>query len=194
MVLRERDDDGRFTARWPRRNLEDLPRLPVSAGLLALSLPTDGLLAVWPDPEDASVAAAVRKLVKTGPTTLLVTNGDLAVSIEIKTRPAPHGGFVAYWRCPSCGASRVHLYLLPVVRCRGCTYPRLRFQSEGRTPCRIPAALLAGKPAAELGAVDMIAVMRLAAQADREIWDPILICDPTRAVGLFSNAGWTEAG
>ena len=135
----------------------------------------------------------VRKLIKAGPAALLVTDDDaMSVTIELETRSAPHGGRVKLWRCPACRAPRRHLYLTPTVRCRGCA--RLRFRSEGQTRFRIPAALLAGKPAAELGARDMMTVMRLAVQGERELWDPVLISDPTRAIELFSNAGWIEAG
>lgn len=194
---RHRDRDGRFVCRWPgveRTNVEDLPQLPVSAGVLALAVPGDGVLAVWPDREDEAVAVVVRKLIKVGPAAVLITDDTMSVTIKLETLPAPHGGLVPYWRCPSCGVRRRHLYVTPPIRCRGCTHPRLRFRSEGRRPCRVPAALLAGKPASELGARDTIAVIRLAFQPEREVRNPILIADPTRAVALFSNAGWTEAG
>ena len=194
---RRRDPDGRFVCRWSgmdRTNVEDLPQLPVSAGVLALAVPGDGVLAVWPDRADETVAIAIRKLIKAGPAAVLITDDTMSVTIKLETLPAPQGGSVPYWRCPSCGVRRRHLYVTPPIRCRGCTLPRLRFRSEGRPPCRLPAALLAGKPAGELGARDMVTVIRLAAQAEREVWLPTLIADPTRAVALFSNAGWTEAG
>jgi len=137
---RVRGPDGRFEG--PRRDVEDVPRLPTFPLRWVLEDPRRRpYFVVWTSGDDG-LRYGLKMAPTDHPDTVLVTleSGE-PYQIPIVRRPLPRGtGMALFYRCPWCRKPRRHIYLLTLVgaklvdylglRCQVCA--GLRFRSQGR--------------------------------------------------------------
>ena len=180
-VVRVRDRDGRFSG--PRRDVEDVPRLPIFPLRWVLDDPRQRPYFVFWASEDGDLRYGLKMAPAEHANAVLVTLGSgETYRIAIVRRALPRGtGTVLFYRCLSCRRPRRYLYLLTRVgsrlveylglQCQACA--RLRFASQGRYIDRFSRGVFA----------PFLEGRRKTLPLPRQPWDPQAVSDPRLGLG-----------
>ena len=171
-----RGPDGRF--KGPRRDVEDVPRLPTFPLRWVLDDHRKRPYFVFWTSEDGGLRYGLKMAPTNIQDAVLVTleSGETHRILIVRRRLPRGTGMALFYRCPWCRKPRRHLYLLSRVgaklvdylglRCQVCA--GLRFESQGRYVRSFARAFFA----------PYLEEYRMVVPLPRTPWDPRAVSDP----------------